>query len=487
MIAPVLAEEEAWLTASATQLAALIRTGRATSKQIVRAHIEHARRVNPGLNAIVAERYAAALDEAEAADRVLAATPPHARDALPTFHGVPCTIKECFKLTGMPHTAGLYARHARGVRADTDAPAVANLRAAGAIPLGVTNVSELCMWLESNNHVYGRTSNPYDPARIVGGSSGGEGAIIASGASPCGLGSDIGGSIRLPAFFNGVFGHKPSPGLVSNAGQYPEPEAGAEALLATGPLARRAEDLWPLLRALAREPTRLNGPAPDADSLSGLRVVVVEKPGLRAMQVDQRAALTRVADALRRVGADVRVHTFPTLRRAFLLWADRLSSAGEPAFHALLGEGTPPPLGRELGRWLVGRSKHTLPALGLAFLEKLPFARDGGARTDAALAALRGELDGALGERGVLVQATFPRVAPRHHVALLSPQSAGYTAIYNALGLPVTAVPTGLSRGLPTGVQLIGRPGDDARLIGVALFLERALGGWVPPWRAAGG
>ena len=138
---------------------------------------------------------------------------------LPPLLGVPCTIKENFAFVGTPQASGLLAR--AHIVNDHDAPAVARLRAAGAIPLGVTNTSELCMWMESFNKVYGITNNPYDPTRTVGGSSGGEGAIIGSGASPFGLGADVGGSIRMPAFFNGVFGHKPSPLLIPNGGQYP--------------------------------------------------------------------------------------------------------------------------------------------------------------------------------------------------------------------------------------------------------------------------
>src|SRR5260370_32720457 len=110
----------------------------------------------------------------------------------------------------MPQTSGLVAR--KDVVAPEDASTVARMRAAGAIPLGVTNVSELCMWYESNNRVYGRTNNPYDPSRIVGGSSGGEGAIIGAGGSPFGLGSDVGGPLPMPRAFNGVFGHKPTRG-----------------------------------------------------------------------------------------------------------------------------------------------------------------------------------------------------------------------------------------------------------------------------------
>src|SRR5262249_8717417 len=146
-------------------------------------------------------------------------------------------------------TGGLYAR--RGKPATRDATAVKRLRAAGAIPLGVTNVSELCMWMESANTVYGRTSNPYDLARTPGGRSGGEGAIVGAGASPVGLGSDVGGSIRMPAFFCGVFGHKPTGGLIPNTGQFPIAENDALRYLTTGPLCRRAEDLWPIVRTLA--------------------------------------------------------------------------------------------------------------------------------------------------------------------------------------------------------------------------------------------
>ena len=109
----------------------------------------------------------------------------------PPFHGVPCTIKECIAFTGMPQTAGIVAR--KGVVSQRDAVTVARLRAAGAIPLGVTNLSECGMWMESNNYVYGRTNNPYDTRCIAGGSSGGEAAIVGAGASPFGLGGDVGG------------------------------------------------------------------------------------------------------------------------------------------------------------------------------------------------------------------------------------------------------------------------------------------------------
>ena len=127
------------------------------------------------------------------------------------------------------------------------------MRKAGAIPLAVTNVSELCMWMESSNTVYGRTSNPYHTGRTVGGSSGGEGCVIFSAGSPWGIGSDVGGSIRMPSFFNGIFGHKPSTGIVDNGGQLPLAHGDHNKFLVTGPMCRHAKDIIPMLRVLAEK------------------------------------------------------------------------------------------------------------------------------------------------------------------------------------------------------------------------------------------
>jgi len=266
---------------SATDLARAIRDGERTSREVVEAHIARARSLNPRLRAIAADRFEDALAEADAADSRIHAWHDGA-DELPPFLGVPCTIKESFALAGMPNAAGLV--HRADVRAGADAPAVARLRAAGAIPIGVTNTSEATMWIESSNHVYGRTNNPYNPRRTAGGSSGGEGAAIGAGFAPIGLGSDIGGSIRLPAFFNGVFGHKPSPGVVPCSGHFPTPSSNGASteMLAAGPLTRRAEDLMPFLRAVtgrdAGDPisrdVELEDPA--SVSLEGLDVVLSE-------------------------------------------------------------------------------------------------------------------------------------------------------------------------------------------------------------------
>ena len=464
------------LTSSATELAARIRRRELTSIEVVEAHIRRIEAVNPRLNAMVCTRFDEARSEARAADAALA----RGDDPGP-LHGVPCSIKECFALIGMPNTAGLVAR--KGQLAVQDALAVSRLRAAGAIPLGVTNTSELCMWMESSNKVYGRTSNPYDTKRIVGGSSGGEGAIVGAGGAPFGLGSDIGGSIRMPAFFNGVFGHKPSGGLVDNTGQFPLPAAAALTYVTTGPLARRAEDLAPLLRIMAgAEAARRIGDAGAVD-LASLDVVVVEGDGKIRVSADLTRAQRDAAEALRARGASVRTARVKGFENALEIWSSMLDAAGGPSYASLLGNGTEVDGGRELLRWALGRSPYTLPSLCLVLLEKLPkLLPSYRQRFIAAGNALRREVTALLGPRGVMLYPPYPTPAPLHNRPLWPPFNWVYTAIFNVLELPVTAAPLGLNAGgLPLGVQIAATHGNDHLTIAVALELERALGGWVPP------
>lgn len=473
-----------YLMKSGTELARLIASGRATSAEIVDLHIDRLREVNPVLNAVVRARVKEARAEARAAD---AHIQEQGADDLPPFFGVPCTVKESFELEGMPHTAGLVSRRAR--RATTDATTVRRLRDAGAIPIGVTNVSELLMWVESKNRVYGRSNNPYDPSRIVGGSSGGEGAAVGGAISPFGLGADIGGSIRGPAFFNGVFGHKPSSGLVPNTGQWPIAENDALEYLSTGPLCRRAEDLWPLLRVLAGPDgecaacREMELGDPTSVRIDALRVLDVADNGRTPVQDDLRSAQREVAAALGRRGASVESRRIERLARSLHYWGASLSAAGGTPFGVLMGQGRRVAVLPELGRWLLGRSPHTFPALGLAALERVPaLLPDRTAGLLDELQALRHELSDALGDDGVMLFPTYPRPAPRHYAPLLRPFDFVYTAIINVLGFPSTQVPLGLNqRGLPLGLQVIGAHGMDHLTIAVAGELERIFGGWVPP------
>jgi fatty acid amide hydrolase 2 len=468
---------------SATRLATLIREGSVSSLEVTRTHIDRIQRVNPSLNAVVCDRFDAALEEAARADARRALS----GDDLPPLHGVPCTIKEAFALEGMPNCAGLAAR--RTLRSREDATAVARLRRAGAIPLGVTNVSELCMWMESSNTVYGRTRNAHDPGRTSGGSSGGEGAIVGAGGSPFGLGSDVGGSIRMPAFFNGVFGHKPTGGLVPSTGQFPVAENEALRYLTSGPLARRAEDLMPLLRILAgpdgKDPACVAMKLGDPKDvrLRGLRVVHVPDNGMTRVDPVLVDAQDRAAEALRERGANVVRARVDQLRSSLEMWSSMMSAAGGTAFGTLLGNGEPIDALAQLARWAVGRSPHTLPAIALTLIEKVPALMPGRTEKMVALTrALRHDVVSLIGEGGVMLFPSYSMPAPRHHRAFFPPVDWAYTAIFNVLELPVTQVPLGLgARGLPLGVQVVGVHADDHVTIAVAEALEEIFGGWVPP------
>ena len=473
---------------SGSALAAMIRLGKATSEEIVEAHIQRIQEANPVINAVVADRFAAARSEALRADQLTKETPP---EKLPPFHGVPCTIKECFAFVGMPNASGIVNR--KNVHPERDATAVARLRAAGAIPLGVTNTSEGCMWMESHNYVYGRTNNPYNPKRIVGGSSGGEGAIIAAGGSPFGLGSDIGGSIRMPAFFNGVFGHKASGGLVPGTGQYPYAANEALRYLATGPLARRAEDLWPLLNILAGpdgedegcRPLQLGDPA--QVEISKLTVTVIEGNGANAVSRDMLEALHKAAGALERLGAKIKAAQPAELRYSRDIWTAMLAEAGSPSFSEVIGGGRPIAAWKELAKWTVRRSPHTLPAILLAVLEQAPKKMPARTRRFFEMGQrLREQLSDLIGADGLVLYPSYPTVAPPHYVPMLSPFKWVYTAIWNVMEFPMTQVPLGLNdEGLPVGVQVGARHGNDHLTIAAALELEKSFGGWTPPPRFA--
>jgi fatty acid amide hydrolase 2 len=476
---------------SATALAGAIRAGELRSRQVVDEHIELIERVNPRLNALVADRFEAARAEADAADARVAKSA--GQGELPPLLGVPCTIKESFAVAGLPNSAGLH--HRRDVCAPAHAVAVERLVEAGAIPLGVTNVSELTLWIESTNRVYGRTNNAYDHRRTAGGSSGGEGAAIGSGFAPFGIGTDFGGSIRIPAFFNGVFGHKPTGRLVPHTGHFPAPknEIGAR-LLGIGPLARRAEDLWPVVRALAGpdgvdttvEEFELGDPG--EVSIEGLQVTITDDATVLPVSAELRNARLHAASALAERGALVRRVSLRGLRRAVQPYLEAVRQSGSLT-EMFEEEGYDfPPLRRLLVDGIRRRSVHT-PALVISHLAekasgRLPERLE--RRAAAATRTLEAEVEEAIGD-GVLLHPPFARVAPRHGGTVGRPWILGPMAAFNLLGLPATEIPLGLNqRGLPLGVQAAAARGHDHLSVAVAVELERAFGGWVPPRPSAG-
>lgn len=466
---------DSWIgAASGIELAEAIRSGRTTSRRVVALHIATLLR-RAGDGAIARDRFAAALDEAGHVD----AGPPTTAADRP-LAGVPCTIKESIPVAGMPHTAGLASR--AGVVAESDALVVQRLRNAGAIIVGVTNTSEMCLGIESTNSVYGRTSNPYDRHRVSGGSSGGEGAAIVGGGSPFGVGGDTGGSIRIPSFFCGVFGHKPSPGLVPAHEQIPSVSRTGESsrLETLGPMTRRASDLMPLLRILADDDGSRCKSTESVD-LNGLRVVIpTGSTYLRPMDRSLRDARDAAGMALAELGADVQWQPMPAMRRLM------------SSYLAELRRHAPSPVTTMFDSFDVSGAAHRTPALLRASSLQLRLAMVGdhllgsapkmvGRRLDSIASDLADEVAEVVGE-GVMMHPPLPRPAPLHNATLGRPWLFGGAALFNLLGMTATEVPLGLNkRGLPVGVQVAAAAGNDHVTIAVATALESHFGGWVSP------
>ncbi|XP_070710396.1 fatty-acid amide hydrolase 2-B [Pempheris klunzingeri] len=479
------------LLVPAMQLAKKIRRKEVSSVEVVQVYIDRIQEVNPLVNAVIKDRFDAALQEAAQVDKLIeeeTGGEEVLEDRLPLL-GVPLSVKESYALQGMPHTTGLLSR--RGVVSTVDAPPVALLKRAGAIPLGVTNTSELCMWSESNNHLYGITNNPYDLERIPGGSSGGEGSILGAAGAVIGIGSDIGGSIRMPCFFNGIFGHKTTPGVVSSENQYPPCSGRQEEYVSSGPMCRYAEDLVPMLKIMAGPNAHMLSLETNVD-LKKLRFFTVPHDGgsLMAHPVSkelmeiQRKVVERLEADL---GVEVQEVRFPGFRYGFQIWDTYMAlpdKEGKPpcAFSELMGEPGRPvwPLW-ELLKWMLGKSEHTIAAIALALVEMTHSSKPS-AFLIQEKEKLQKEVDELLGTDGVFLYPSHTRVAPKHHHPLFRPFDFAYTGIINILGLPVTQCPLGLGEeGLPLGVQVVAGKLQDRLTLEMALYLEKTFGGWRVP------
>src|SRR5580700_10414413 len=288
----------------AVVMAEQIREKKISPVELADAHLAKMERLNPKLNAFVHVDAEQVRREARAAEAAVMSG-----KNLGPLHGVPISIKSSLDVAGMRCESGTRLR--AGHIATQDAPLVARLRQAGAIVLGVTNTPELLMAWESDNLLYGRTNNPWNLERTAGGSSGGEAAAIAAGMSAAGVGSDGGGSIRVPAHFSGICGLKATPGRVPATGHFPA-SGGPFALLGVvGPMARTVADMKALFEVMQGpddgDPSAAPVPVrwPDRDDLKRLRIGYFEDDGRTPVTPETRAAVRAAAEALKRAGFEV--------------------------------------------------------------------------------------------------------------------------------------------------------------------------------------
>src|ERR1700723_2101184 len=289
---------------SAREIATAIRRKEVSPVEVARAHLECIERLNPRLNAFVDCQPEVVLAQARAAEKAIV----HGEEVGP-LHGVPLSIKSAIDVAGHRCEAG--SRLREGYIAAVDAPLVARLRAAGAVILGVTSTPELLMAWETDNLLYGRTSNPWDLTRTAGGSSGGEAAAIAAGLSAAGVGSDGGGSIRVPAHFCGICGLKPTPGRIPATGHYPVSAGPFAVIGVVGPMARTVADLGLLFEVMQGRDVGDTSAAPvpmrwrSDDEVRELRVGYFEDDGRTPVTAETREAVRTAAEVLRSAGFEV--------------------------------------------------------------------------------------------------------------------------------------------------------------------------------------
>ncbi len=483
------------LRLGALELAQKVREKKYSPVEITEAYIERTKKINPKINAMVEDNFDQALAEAKKKTEDLKKDPSLAEKQ--KLYGVPFTVKEMIAIEGFLHTAGNV--HHREHRPEYTAPVVQRTLDQGAILLGTSNVPELGFWFETSNSIYGTTSNPYNYKKTAGGSTGGEGALIGSGCSVFGLGSDVGGSVRIPAFFCGVFGHKPTNKTIPFTGHFPHtPESLSRMprenypLTTMGLMTRKAKDLDFLLRLYAqpdpwdKEVTKKDWLQQPRTSLKGLKVFVCPNPSInftRRVDVELQESVIKSGKHLEKLGATLIDFDAKFFSNALKLWGSALTGDSSKTFEGKLSGTQGLNLTKEFINMIQGQARHTFPALGAVVLERamsrLAVAKKGFSKE---LDEAKKKFNDILGNDGVLILPPHSRVAPDHRHVCMTPFDFVYAGIFNALQVPATAVPTGLNQqGLPLGVQLVASPLNDHLTLGLAQVLEDAFGGWIPP------
>lgn len=478
---------------SGIEISNLIKQKKISPTELVKSTWEEMQLVNKDLNAICESMYEEALEIANHATIKLTRT--SAQD-LPLYFGVPFTIKEMLAVKGKKRTAGNY--HYRNEVMDFNSTVVERVLKSGAIPMATTNVPELGFWFETDNVVYGRTNNPYDLSRTCGGSTGGEAALVGAGVSPFGLGSDIGGSIRMPAAFCGVYGHKPTWKSVPLTGSFPstqesiqEDSGPAYALTTLGYLCRRAEDLFPLMSLLigpdgfdpeTRTDYVLGEPL---KSMKGLKVFIMPDPKIflcRGTDEEMQDEVRNFAEKLSQDGAEIEELDPSLFKKSILVWAKALGENRSQSFQEKLTRGSGINWAKDVFDFVKGKGKYTFPSFIISLLEGKASDSNGVQEAKEELHRIDQVLKEKLGSTGVLLLPTHPRVAPKHRQPYRSPFDFLMTGIFNALGYPATSAPTQLnSKGLPLSVQVVALPFQDHLCLSVAAKSQDYFKGWTPP------
>jgi len=446
---------------STVRQAEAIRNGETTSRALLEHFIARIERINPALNAVVTADFERARAAADSADAALARG-----DVIGPLHGVPVTIKDALQTKGLRSTGG--ATELRDNVPQSDAAVVQAITEAGAIIMGKTNLPRWSGDLQSFNDIFGTTVNPWNPDRVPGGSSGGAGAAVAAGLTSFEIGTDIGGSIRIPSSFCGVFGHKPSFGVVPSTGYLDHPLGGTtEAdINVIGPIARYAEDLELLLEILLRKDRPLVADlAPPPDDVRSLRVAAWLDDPFCPVDSEVLERMQAAADALENSGVSVDRSARPDFDPAQAL------SVGSTLLFAALAQSLPPEMSEATSHlaWLDAHmAREAIRARWAEFFTSYdailmpvamvpPFPHDQAGDFTTRTLSCNGEA--------------------RPYLDIVS-----WTVLVGMAYLPSTVPPIGLGKSnLPTGIQVVGPYGADYRTIRLAAHLAELCGGYQAP------
>jgi amidase len=453
---------------SAVDTAATIRERRATAEQVVVAHVERMRAVNPSLNAVVVDLSAQAIEAARAADRAQAQGA-----TLGKLHGVPVTIKINIDLEGQANSNGVLAFKEN--IAPGDSPVVANLKKAGAIIIGMTNTPEFSMRGFTDNKLHGLTRNPWDSAITCGGSSGGAGASIAAGIGAIGHGNDIGGSLRWPAYCNGIATIKPTQGRIPafNPSAPAERPLMAQFMSAQGPLAREVRDVRLALDVMSqrdvRDPWWVPAPLKGPKLQTPIKVALARIPDDMDTDSDVIALLRVAADHLANAGYDIVETDLPDLAGTWQLWCDLIMTELSVLQEAQMRE-----LGSaEFGQTLDGFLKMATILDGRGYMEAI-------ARRSRVLRNWLAFLESYPVILTPLSVKRTPEVnadlGGEARVRSLFWNDLRFMSSINVLGLPAAVVPIGFAGGNPVGVQLIASRYREDVCLDAAAAIEGRVG-----------
>jgi len=439
-------------------IAKLIQLREVSPVEVAEAYLERIERLNPALNAIVTVA-PDVVERARAAEAALLRG-----DEIGALHGVPVTVKDTIDTAGLRTTSG------SKIRMDyvpaIDAPAVARLKAAGAMVLGKTNAAEMAMDYTADNPVFNRTNHPFDPRLTPGGSSGGEAVAIATHMSPGGIGSDLAGSVRIPAHFCGICGLKPTTGRIPGEMQFP-PSIGPYSLGAViGPMARNAGDLRLLFGALSRDPFERS-----IFDLRGTRVAWYTDDGVAPVTEETANAVARAARALSDAGLIVEERRPPHVERGYEMWLKVFSRASVVQLRSVYK-------GREseggsFVRWRLGTADNTpTPTLDEYIAGWMERDR------------LREELLQWMETTPIIIAPVGATPAYPHDTLKVTVRGStfgtfkafSYAQTFSVFDLPVVTVPAGKSNdGLPIGVQIAGPPFAEETILAAAEIVEKSM------------